>query len=331
MKTITKQPARNSGTIYTKIALTIGLISPLVLHASDGNDRKSGYMLGPEDVVTVRALDLDEFSPQNLGPVRIDTQGDLRLPIAGRIHASGLTVEQLGTEIARKLSDVVVEPDVTVSLTETKSHPVSVLGAVKTPGVYQITGRQTLFEVLSLAGGLSPDAGNRVKITRQVEVGKLDLPTARRDVSGKFIIGELNLHAVMDAKNPTENIAVLAHDVISVPKADLVYVIGAVKRPGGFVLSEKEHMSTLQALALAEGLDRMSAGKNARIIRQEVAGGDRSEIPVNIERILDGHAKDVPLQANDILFIPTSMAKNAAMRGLEVAVQLGTGLAIYRR
>jgi len=279
----------------------------------------------------VRVLDLDEFAPQNLGPVRIDTRGNLRLPIAGRIHAAGLTATQLETVISQRLLQIINEPDVTVTLAEAKSHPVYVLGAVKSPGVYQISGRQTLFGVLSLAGGLSSDAGNRVKITRLVEIGELDLPSARRDLSGQFNIGELNLHSVMDAKNPTENIAVLSSDVISVPRADLVYVIGAVKRPGGFVLTEKEHMSALQALSLAEGLDRMAAGKNARILRQEVEGADRSEVPVNVERILEGQTRDIPLRANDILFIPTSGTKNVAMRSLEIAVQLGTGLAIYRR
>lgn len=289
------------------------------------------YILGPEDLVTVRVIDLDEFAPASLPPVRIDARGDIRLPIVGRIHAAGITPGQLENEISKRLLSVVNEPDVTVGLMESKSHPVSVLGAVKNPGVYQITGKETLFEVLSLAGGLATDAGNTVKVTRQAEVGTLSLPDVRRDVSGKFYVGQLNLRSVMNAKNPSDNIDVLANDVISVPKADLVYVVGAVKRPGGFVLSEKEQMSTLQALSLAEGLDTLAAAKNARILHQDEPGRDRSEVNVNLQRILSGQDRDVALRANDILFIPTSVSKNAAMRGLEAAIQLGTGLAIYRR
>ncbi len=303
--------------------------------ALSGVDSKAtqthGYILGPEDLLSVRVLDLEEFAPSNLAPVRIDARGDIRLPMVGRIHAAGVTAGQLEAEIAKRLLKVVNEPDVTVGLLESKSHPVSILGAVKNPGVYQITGKETLFEVLSSAGGLAQDAGNTVKITRRAENGSLPLPNVRRDLSGKFYVGELDLRSVMTAKDPGENIDVLSDDVISVPKADLVYVVGAVKHPGGFVLSEKEHMSALQALALAEGLEPLAAAGNARILRQDEPGQERREVTLDLKRILSGQNQDRMLRANDILFVPTSGAKSVAMRSLEIAIQLGTGLAIYRR
>jgi len=231
--------------------LTVCLIVlPLFLSGSEmkANQERS-YVLGPEDVLSVRVIDLDEFSPTSLPNVRIDTHGDIRLPIVGRIHAAGSTANQLESEIAKRLLTVVHEPDVSVSLLESKSHPVSILGAVKNPGVYQIAGKETLYEVLSLAGGLATDAGNTVKITRRTDTGPLPLPNAQKDASGEFYVGQLNLRSVMNAKSPTENIDVLANDVISVPKADLVYVVGAVKRPGGFVLTEKDQMSPPGAFA----------------------------------------------------------------------------------
>ena len=135
----------------------------------------------------------------------------------------------------------------------------------------------------------------------------------------------------MDAKNPRENIPILPNDVISVPKADLVYVIGAVRKSGGFVLSEKEKMSVLQAVSLAEGLDRISAPKDARILRPVPETESRLEIPVNLQQILEGKSGDVSLLANDILFVPISHAKSALTRGLEAAIQIGTGVAIYHR
>jgi polysaccharide export outer membrane protein len=208
---------------------------------------------------------------------------------------------------------------------------VSVLGAVRTPGVYQVAGTKTLFEVLSLAGGLNPDASNRVNITRERSAGPLPLPNVTTDDSGKFFVGELNVRDIMDAKNPEENIAVRPHDVITVPKADLVYVVGAVRRPGGFPLAEKEQISVLQALSMAEGLDGTARSKNARILREPAGSSERQEIKVNLNEILDGRAKDVTLQANDILFIPNSLAKNASMRVLDAALQAATGVAIYRR
>ena len=128
----------------------------------------------------------------------------------------------------------------------------------------------------------------------------------------------------MEAKSPHDNIDVLPNDVVSIPKAEMVYVIGAVHRSGGFVLSEKEKISVLQALSLAEGLDRSAATKDARILRPVPNSDTRDEIPVNLKQIMAGKSGDISLAANDILFIPESGAKNAITRGLEAALQIGT-------
>jgi polysaccharide biosynthesis/export protein len=313
------------------LALLIGATPALSDALKLLSNRAAVYTFGPGDMVSVRVVDVDEFAPQSLPPVRIDDHGDMRLPIVGRIHAAGMTGPQMEDVISKSLLKVMKDPDVTVALVEAKSHPISVLGAVRNPGVYQITGRETIVEVLSAAGGLSPEAGNSVRITRPARFGTLQLTNVSLDPSGEFYVGELNLRALMDAKEPKENIDLVSDDVVTVPKADLVYVVGAVQRPGGFVLNEKEHISVLQALALAQGLDHLAAAKNARILHQAESGGERSELPVNLQRILAGQAKDVSLAANDILFVPTSATKNAAVRTLETAIQLGTGIAIYRR
>jgi polysaccharide biosynthesis/export protein len=295
----------------------------------DSEDRlRSTYLLGPDDQVAIRILDMDEVQDK---PYRIDMRGNIRLPLVGRIHAAGLTVERLEIAIAESYKTYVQDPDVTVAVVEFRSQPVSVLGAVNTPGVLQLQGRKTLFEILSQAGGLRPDAGNRIKLTRRKEWGAIPLPDAKDDASGQFSIAEVSVKSVMDAKNPAENILVQPNDVISVPRAELVYVIGSVKRSGGFVLNEQEQISVLQALALAEGMDRTAAPKNARILRAALNSGDRTEVPVDIRGILAGTAHDVSMQANDILFIPNSAAKNATLRGVEAAIQVATGLVIWRR
>jgi polysaccharide biosynthesis/export protein len=306
-------------------------LSYTVLPAEEPPASGRGYVLGPDDGISVHVVDLAELDSKALGIIRIDHQGNIRLPLAGRIQASGLTVEQLEKEIANRLTSIMNDPEVTVSVAEFRSHPVSVLGAVRNPGVYQVTGRKTLFEVLSLAGGLNPDASNRVNITRLAPAGRLPLSNAVLDKTGAFYIGELNVRNVMEAKDPDENIDVLPGDVITVPKADLVYVVGAVHRSGGFPLSEKEQISVLQAVSLAEGLDHVAGAKNARILRQANPGAERTEIPVNVQEIIDGRAKDVSLQANDILFIPNSMAKSASIRALEAVIQTGTGVIIWGR
>jgi len=289
------------------------------------------YVLAADDGLSINVVDLAELDAKALGVVRIDHQGNIHLPLAGRIQASGLTVEGLEKEIAKHLSGIMNNPEVSVSVAEYRSHPVSVLGAVRNPGVYQVSGKKTLFEILSLAGGLNPDAGNRVKITRQLSAGRLPLPHVTPDPSGKFEIGELNVRNVVEAKSPEENIEVLPNDVITVPKAELVYVVGAVHRSGGFPLLEKEQISVLQAVSLAEGLDNVAGAKNARILRQSESGTERTEIKINVQQVLDGRAQDVALQANDILFIPVSVVKSASIRALEAAVQAGTGIAVFGR
>jgi polysaccharide export outer membrane protein len=314
-----------------KILTIILTIACWVTAVLPGQTSSGTYVLGPEDVITVRVQDIDEYSAQNLAAIRVDPEGQIRLPLVGRLSVAGLSVDQVEARVRNGLVGVMNSPEVTVTVTEFGSRPVSVLGAVRNPGVHQISGRKTLFELLSLAGGLNPDAGNAIEITRRVEAGPLPLAGAAQDASGQFLVGKLNVRAVMEAKDPGVNIDVLPNDVITVPKAEQIYVIGAVKRPGGFVLNEKEHMSALQALSLAEGLDGVASAKSARILRPGATDSTRQEIPIDVSRILNGSAQDVVLYPNDVLFVPTNKARSATMRALEAAVQIGTGMVIYRR
>jgi polysaccharide export outer membrane protein len=292
---------------------------------------KPDYVLGPDDGLAISVVDLAELDAKALGTIRIDHQGNIQLPLAGRLHAAGLTVEKLEVEIGKRLSGIMNKPEVSVSIAEYRNHPVSVLGAVRNPGVYQVSGRKTLYEILSMAGGLNPDAGNRVKITRRLAVGRLPLPNVTTVDSGKYEIGELDVRKLVEAKNPEDNIEVFTNDVVTVPRAELVYIVGAVRKPGGFPLVEKEQISVLQAVSLAEGLAQAAGAKNARILRQTSPGGERSEVRINVARILNGRDRDVELQANDILFIPVSVAKSASIRAIEAAVQAGTGMAVFGR
>ena len=314
----------------TDFALLALLLAPLcgVAQVAPSAKPDPAYILGPEDQLIIRVLDLEELPDK---PFRVDMRGNLNLPIAGRVHAGGLTIEQLEALLVRQFESVLQHPTVTIFITEFRSQPVSVLGAVRTPGVHQIRGTKTLYEVLSLAGGLNPDAGSSIKITRRKSAGLIPLPGAQDDASAEFQVAEVSVKSVMEARNPRENIAVLPDDVISVPKADLVYVVGAVHKSGGFVLNEKEKISVLQALSLAEGLDRASAPKDARILRPVAESESRQEIPVNLKEILAGKSGDISLLAYDILFVPASGAKTAFTRGLEAAIQIGTGVVIYRR
>jgi polysaccharide export outer membrane protein len=195
--------------------------------------------------------------------------------------------------------------------------------------VHQVEGHKTLLEMISMAGGIRPDAGYSIRITRQVEWGCLPLPGATIDASGRFSVAQVNLQEIMNAKTPEDNIQILPHDVISVPKAELVYVTGDVKKSGGFVLGERKTISVLQAVSLAEGLGPTPDPRHAKILRLNPGADERTEIPVDLKKILQGKGGDVPLQGNDILFVPDSTGKRVALRVMEAAISTGTGLAIY--
>jgi polysaccharide export outer membrane protein len=247
------------------------------------------------------------------------------------VQASGRTAEDLEKELTVRLKTYIRNPEVAVSIVDQRSQPVSVIGAVNTPGVQQLQGRKTLVEVLSLAGGPRQDAGYNVKITRQKEWGPIPLPNAAPDPTGQFSVAEVDLKVITEAKNPTENILIMPNDVISVPRAETVYVIGDVKRPGGFVLGEKAHMSVLQALALASGLEKTASSSKARILRASTSPDlKRTEIPVDLKKVLAGKGEDVPMEPEDILLVPGSKTRTALIRGLESALQIGSGIAIYR-
>jgi polysaccharide biosynthesis/export protein len=286
---------------------------------------ESSYLLGPDDEITVRALDVDEIDGKN---ARIDRSGSVDLPLVGKLKAAGLSVSQFEAELTKKLARYVREPRVSVTVSEYKSQPVSVLGAVNTPGIYNITGPTTLEQVLSRAGGLRNDAGNTINITRSQMWGPIPLSTTRVDATGGFSTANVSAKSLMDASEPRDNIIIEPTDVISVPRADLVYVVGAVNKSGGFVLNERASMSVLQAVSLAEGLQKTAAPKNAKIVRNGLTD-KKQEIPVNLSKILSGSSPDLPLLANDILFVPNSNAKSATYRVLEAAIQTGTGIAIF--
>lgn len=302
------------------------------LQKRSGEAADAGYVLGPGDAVMIRAADAEELSDK---AYRINENGDIQLPLAGRTHAAGLTTDQLEAEVASKLKTYIQTPEVSVSVGEFRSQPVSIIGSVSSPGVHQLQGSRTLVEVLSMAGGVRADAGNTIKITRQKEWGRIPLPTAKDDESGKFSVAEVSLKSVLEASNPAENIVIRPHDIISVPRAEMVYVVGDVGRSGAFVLNERERISVLQTLSMAGGLTRTSAGEKAKILRATPGASKRTEVPVNLKKILANKGEDITLRPDDILFVPNSTRRTVTTRTLEAVIGSGagvlTGLAVYRQ
>ena len=252
------------------------------------------------------------------------------------------------------------DPHVSVFVREMQSHPVSVMGAVRRPGVFQIRGSKTLLEVLSLAEGLADDAGetaiilrgaastpepdpatDRAAVTEQsssVAQSTGEVQAASSVLNGNPSISEsavqVNLKDLLESSDSRNNSVVHPGDIVKVTFVHgVVYVIGEVRKPGGFALKSNESISVVQALALSEGLTHTAAKANARIIRTDPQNGERKETPIDLGKILAGKAPDPMLEAKDIVFAtcPTALPEGFTFgRGTEVAAQtLALGSLIF--
>jgi polysaccharide export outer membrane protein len=287
--------------------------------SEDSNAISDETRIGPDDLLEVTVFGAEELART----VRVSSSGEISLPLIGMVVAAGRTPNELEREIEARLAGRFMhDPQVSVFLKELNSQGVAVFGAVAKPGVYQLRGPSSVVEVLSLAGGLAEDAGDRVLVTRSA---------VHRTGEGLPAVVETDLKELLQSGDPALDLPVWPGDIVRVPRAGIVYVIGEVRKPGGFLLRSNENISVLQALALAEGLLRTAARGRARIIRSDPADGARHEIPMDLGRILAGKAPDPQLQPRDIVFVPNSAARGAFYRGTEAALGIVSGLIVFRR
>jgi polysaccharide export outer membrane protein len=288
----------------------------------------SGYVLGPDDEIKIRAMDAPEISDK---PVLIGTNGNITLPMIGKVKAGGLTVEQLEAELNARFKQFIQDPQISVTVTEIRSQPVSVFGAVTKPGVIQLRGRQTLYEVLSMAGGPSDNAGSILTVTRRRQSGEIPIPGATVDSTGQFSSAELNVQEILGGKNPAANIEIKPYDIISVSEgsSNMIYVVGDVQHPGAFTLGGQRNASVLKAVSLAGGLGRTATPQKARIIREVPGNPKLSQITVNIKQILSGKAEDIELRSDDVLVVPTSSRKVFTTTFLPATFSAVASAAIY--
>lgn len=291
------------------------------------------YRIGFDDVLDVSVFEAQELNRE----VRVSSAGDISLPLLDSVHVAGLTpreVELVLQELLRR--KYLKDPHVGVFVHEMQSHPVSVLGAVRRPGVFQVRGSKTLLEILSLAEGLADDAGETVIIMRgagmQNPAGSdLEDMVAAKDANDPQTgnIVQVNLKNLLDSSNVHQNPMVNPGDIVKVLRAGIVYVVGEVQRPGGFTMKSNEKMSVLQAIALSGGLTRTASKGSARIIRTDEQSSEREQTPIDLSKILAGKAPDPMLEARDIVFVPNSATKSTFSRGAEVAAQTLAGLLIF--
>jgi polysaccharide export outer membrane protein len=267
----------------------------------------SNVKLGIGDLIEIAVFGVPDLSTK----MRISGSGDVYLPLIDYVHVADLTIDEAQELIQKRLQDggFVREPHVSIFVDESASQGINMLGEVARPGVYPAIGERHLFDLISAAGGLTDRAGRNVTIEHHGDPGqKVEL--------------QLSLNLADDTKN---NVDIEPGDTIIVSRAGIVYVVGDVQRPSGFLI-EDNALSVLKALALAGGSTRTSALNKTRILRQTPNGVQ--EIPIKLKKVLYAKAPDMALVKGDILFIPGSSAKAAAYRTADAAMSLSTALAV---
>jgi len=300
--------------------------------AKKGDAQAGEYRIGGGDVLEIEVFDV----PQLTREVRVTETGYVSLPLLPvRILAKGLTGMQLEEKIGELLqaNGLVTHPEVTVTIKQQNSHPITIIGAVRNPQVIQAVRPMSLIEVLSLCGGIADDAGENVLITR-VSATDSSAPAPGSDNDNLPMVQTFSVplkDLLGNSSDPKSNMILMGGDTITVPRAGIVFVVGAVAHPGGFVLSNDQgEMTTLKAIALAQGTSSTAKTNEAVILRKDPTTGKTQEIPVDLKKIFARKTKDTKLIANDVLFVPDSNGRKALHRAGDLVLSMSTGIAIVR-
>lgn len=267
--------------------------------------------IGPGDVLDVEVFDTPELSTAT---ARVSQTGQVSLPVLGTVEIAGLSADQAARQIESDLRahGILLDPHVTVSVVEYATQGATLLGEVKMPGVYPTFGNRRLLDMIALAGGLAPSAGKDVTIAHRSD------PQHPENIA---LVQ--NAQALGSQQNPV----IFPGDTIVVGKAGIIYVLGSVTKPGGFLIDNNEHISLMQALTLAGGWSQTAALSKARLIRKVPEG--HKELMLDLKHVLNGQQADVSVENGDILYIPTSLGKTLAYRGMEAVITAAQTAVVY--
>ena len=274
------------------IALILLFLTCLFAQEPSAEEEKSttDYRIGPKDLIEISVFGHNELSVR----VRVSEDGKVSFPLIGDVEIKGLTK----TEAEKKISDLLgaeylQNPQVTIFILEYQSKRVSVLGAVRNPGRYELLGRETVLEKIAQAGGFTPDAGDDIIITRENNHGTKK--------SLKISIEDLTLKE--DAK---VDIPLQPNDTIYIPpdKIVYIYVTGQVRSPGAIEVKQSllPHFTLLRAIAQAGGFSER-AKKGSVLIKRIGEDGKERVMEVNVKDIEKGKTKDIPLKENDVVIV----------------------------
>lgn len=350
------------------------------IHTLSSNAKSSphDYVIGTGDLLSVTVFDVPELSRE----VRVSQTGSISIPLVPtRLSVTGLTELQAEQKIAEVLESngLVSHPEVNVAVKEHKSKPITIVGAVQHPMVYEADRSVTLLEALAEAGGIASDAGDTIIVTRRraalfeeipvssvpasasapgtAESQAVSAPQAPANPqsfpsadelrsltppqptgntttspasSGTSNTITVNLNELVEKGDMQNNIPLQAGDVVTVPHAGIVYVLGAVQRPGGFVLSnDRSQLTTMKVLSLAGGLTKIAKLDHAVIIRKD-GQGKQTHTEIDLKKVLHQQSEDIQMRASDILYVPDSRTKDVLYQALQIGMAVGTAVAIYR-
>jgi len=276
----------------------------------------SEYRIGRDDLIEVSV-----FEAPDLGTVsRVSASGFVTLSLIGPVQAAGKTTQEVEQTVQEALAERYLnDPHVTVLVREYASQPVSIVGAVKMPGIYQLKGQKRLLDMLATAQGLDQlSAGKTIQVIRRGGDGSDENQTISINSEDLFQNGKTEL-----------NIPIQAGDTINVLIGGSVFVVGEVAHPGEFPLRQGKNFTAGQAVALGGGFTKEARRAECKIIRVH-NDGTKEEIPINVAKIFDGSLGDVALLANDILFVPSNKIKAGLMRTLDTTIAVVSGRLIYR-
>jgi len=264
--------------------------------------------LGASDLLALSVYNSPELSRL----IRISAEGDINVPmVKERIPVAGLMPAEVEKRISAAFTKegLLVDPAVTVTIVEYFSRPISVMGAVRKPLTFQASGPLKLLDALSRAEGLATSSGP-------------DILVSRHDPAHGELIKRIPIRGLIDLADPELNLTLTGGEEIRVPEAGKVFVVGNVRKPGTFAIQDGSGLTVMKALAMSEGL-MPYASKQAFIYRRESAG-NKTEIPIELKRLLDRKTADIPLEANDILYIPDNTRKRLSMTTLERVISFGS-------
>lgn len=264
--------------------------------------------IGPGDLLNITIFNVPELQQT----VRVSDTGDVMLSLIGNMHLAGMTMAAAASALEDEYRNrkMLVDPHVTILVTEYATEGISVLGEVTKPGVYPLLGPHSLLDIISAAGGLTPSAGSTVSIRRR---------------SGAEQVVQLNVNDPQKAL--AQDVKLQPADMVIVARAAIVYVVGDVGRPGGFMMQNNGKLTVLQAIALASGVNKTAALSHAKIIHKTPSG--YVEADIHLARLLQGRSPDMALAPEDIVFVPNSKLKSAVAGGFTSVVQAATTAVVY--